>query len=129
MSAMTNRSYKRLSTTLQRLSIDAPQVIGARVAMLSGQGAGSARDQAELSRMLVEKHSAATESWLALWSDAAGQCQQAGVRFWSAFFSGNVAGMLAANALSAAASMASANRMLKPYQRRATANARRLSKR
>jgi hypothetical protein len=37
--------------------------------------------------------------------------------------------MLAANELSATASMASANRMLKPYQRRATANARRLSKR
>lgn len=128
MHAMTTRSYKRLATTVQRLSIDSPKVIGARMAMLSGQGGGTAREQAEFSRMLMEKQSAATESWLALWGDAARQYQKAGLQFWSAFFSGNVAGMLAANEVSAGTSMASANRMLKPYQRRASANARRLSK-
>lgn len=127
---MTISSYSKLARTMRTLSLDSPKVIAERMTMLSRTGAGSsARDRAEISRMVVEKQSAAMESYLSLWVDASLHCHTFLFEFWTAFFSGNYARMAHSGVVSSSASFLSANRMLAPYQRRASANSRRFSRR
>lgn len=110
---MKRSSQSKLNKALADLSLDAPQVIIARTLQLWQFGPlSSARDQAEFTRMFAEKQAAAAESCLSLMMDAAAMSQRM-------FF-----GLLPQVSTRAAAE--SMHRALKPYQRRASANARRL---
>ena len=63
-------SYSKLTRTLSKLSIDAPEVIVARMQMFAMPGAMlSARDRTEFARMYLEKQAAAVESCLSLWQN------------------------------------------------------------
>jgi len=116
-----NRQYARLARTLTSLAIDAPQVMASRMTRFSAPGAmGSAGDWSEANRMVWEKQAAAVESGARLWQDAALAYQT----FWFDLMLGRW------QAWPSAASMASSTQAaLRPYQKRATANARRLRKR
>lgn len=127
---MTMSSQLELARTMQALALDSSRVIAGRMAVLSRAHAGlSRRDRAELGRMVSEKQSAALESCMSLWTDALLHYQHAVFGFWTGFLTGDYLRMAHAADLSPKASLSSANRMLTPYRRRASANARRLSRR
>lgn len=111
------------------LSLDSARVIAERVALLSRPGAVfTARDHAEVTRMFTEKQSAAMESCMSLWSDVSRQYQKLFFESWTALFTGSYQRVAHAARTLPDASLSSTQRALKPYQRRASANARRLSR-
>lgn len=126
---MSTSSFLGLAKTMQMLTLDSPRVIAERVAMLSQPSAlHAARDRAEVTRMFAEKQSAAMESYLSMWTDVTRQYQKFLFEFWASCLTGNVNRMARSADVSAKTRLSSANRALKPYQRRASANARRLSR-
>ena len=114
-------SYSKLTKTLSKLSVDSPKVIAARMQMFATPGALlSARDRSEFTRMHLEKQAAAVESCLSLWQSSAHVYQQ----FWTDLMLGQL------NTGPSASSVATmAQTALRPYQKRASANARRLRRR
>lgn len=116
-----HQRYAQLARTLTRLSVDAPPVMASRIARFSAPGAwGSTGDWSEAQRMVWEKQAAAIESGARLWRDAALAYQ----RFWFDLMLGRW------HAWPTTATMAASTQAaLRPYQKRASANARRLRKR
>lgn len=118
---MPRASQARLNKTLMNLSLDAPQVIAARALKFYQPGAMmSARNQAEFTRMFTEKQAAATESYMSLMMNAATMYQQMMFGYMSMLGGGK------STAIDPSEMVRSMNDALKPYQRRASANARRL---
>ena len=114
-------SYSKPTRTLSKLSIDAPEVIVARMQMFAMPGAMlSARDRTEFARMYLEKQAAAVESCLSLWQNSMQVCQRA----WTDLMLGQLA-----TGPSAASVANMTDTALRPYQKRASANARRLRRR
>jgi len=104
----------------------APTVISERVLSAAAAGARpTARHQAEMNRMVVEKGEAAAESAMALWLAAVDSQQCAWQRAWRA---GRAVPVPADFAL-AATTARKLGRSLAPVSRRVTANAKRLSAR
>ncbi len=113
-----NKQYARLGRTLTQLAVDAPQVVALRMGAWGTPGAaGSAQGFAEAQRMVWEKQAAAMESGMAQWQAAALAYQ----RFWFDLMLGRFQPWP-----SAASVAAGTNAALRPYQKRASANARRL---
>ena len=114
--------YFKLAETMTRLSFAAPQVVSHR--MLRNYAPGSTADQAELTRMVSEKHAAAVESMTVMASAAPAMYQRFLLDCWTgAFFQTNLRGPASSREALKATQAA-----LKPFERRATANARRLGK-
>lgn len=115
------RHTTRLNRTMTQLAFDAPQVVALRLASLAAPGAlGSAQAWSELQRMVWEKQAAALESGLAQWQATARAAQA----LWLDLMLGRVPAWPAASTLAADTRAA-----LRPYQVRASANARRLRSR
>jgi hypothetical protein len=116
-------AYAKLARTIYDLSVASPQVLAART--MRTYQPSSARDQVELLRMITEKQAAAVESWVTLVTAAPIFYQRLMFDFWSSAFPGN-----RSNGFSSSSRIAlkAAQRAVKPYQRRASANARRLSR-
>lgn len=106
------------ASRLAALSTAVPQVVAHRVARMALAGPVlSARDRKEFTGMVVEKQLALAQAWSGMTAEALRQQQQ----LWLACFTGkapSAAGM--ADALLAQA--------LKPLERKASANARRLAR-
>ena len=116
-----NRQYTQLARTLTRLAIDSPQVLASRVSRFSAPGAmASAGDWSDANRRVWEKQAAAVESGARLWQDAALAYQ----RFCFDLLLGRWQAWLTPASMAASTQAA-----LRPYERRAAANARRLRKR
>lgn len=114
-------NYSKLNRTLSKLSLDSPKVIAARMQMFAMPGAMlSARDRTEFTRMHLEKQAAAIESCMSLWQSGTEVCQQ----FWTGLMLGQ---FTTGPSASSVANMA--RTALRPYQKRASANARRLRRR
>lgn len=112
------RNTARLGRTLHQLASDAPQVVALRMAAFAAPGAmASTQAWSELQRMVWEKQAAALESGMAQWQAAASATQA----FWLAVMLGRVPAWPAASTVAGQARAA-----LRPYQVRASANARRL---
>lgn len=115
-------SYSKLTKTLSGLTADSPYVIAERLSRLGDASSlFSAKDQAEFSRMVMEKQAAATEAYLALLSTSTSYYQKA----WTDLAAGKWGFGMVPTGPSAAKAV---NDMLRPYQKRASANARRLGK-
>lgn len=119
------RPRRSSASHLVDLGIAAPQVVAHRLARMAAAGGTlSARDRREFTGMVLEKQTAFAQGWMAMWVEAA-LAQQ---RFllaclWGAPWTGTHASRAAADwerLLS---------RSLAPVSRKATANARRLSRR
>ncbi len=118
---MSSKNHQAsLNRTLTGLAMDAPYVIATRVGrMLDPATALSAASQAENLRMVCEKQAATLEACGALMAAGAAQFQRA---WWGVWM-----GALPAGAAACPASVAqTVNSALRPFQRRARANARRL---
>lgn len=113
-------SQTRLHRELADLAISAPFVAASRMARLATPGAlFSARERAEMTRMVVEKQSAAMESFASL----AASCQQHAMSFWLS------AAFLQPMSLPSEQDVIATTRAaLKPYRTRVKANARRMAK-
>ncbi len=111
-----------LASTVSALAFDSPFVIARRMALLGEPAAYfPGKGQAEFTRMIFEKQMAAAEAWMAMLGNTARVCQ---AMWWPWVAGGAPSGMPTAGRTAQAA-----NRVLRPYQRRASANARRLRKR
>lgn len=115
------RSQTQLQRELTDLAVNAPFVAASRIARLAMPGALlSARERAELGRMVVEKQSAAMESFVSL----ASAYQQQAMNFWMS------AAFMQPLALPSAQDVIATTRAaLKPYRTRVKANARRMANR
>ena len=114
-------NYSKLSKTLSTLALDSPFVIAQRMTRLSDPASMfSAKDQIEFSKMVMEKQAAAAEAYLAFISNGASMFRD----MWAGLATGKSGFGLPTPSRSAKA----ANEVLRPYQKRASANARRLSK-
>ncbi len=113
----------QLAQTLASLSLHSPLVIASRTLQFAQPGALlSATGQAEFFRMFAEKQAAAAESYFAMVMSAFSLSQQLLFGAWSSWARGQTPQW------SAHAMANTANSALRPYQRRARANARRLSR-
>ena len=113
----------QLAQTLASLSLHSPLVIASRTLQFAQPGALlSATGQAEFFRMFAEKQAAATESYFAMLASAVTLSQQLFFGAWSSWARGQ------APQWSTHAMASTANNALRPFQRRARANARRLSR-
>ena len=116
----------RLGLTLTRLSLDSPQVIASRTLRFMQPGVlQSAAGQSEFWRLIVEKQAAATESYFSLLMSAAALSQRMFLGPWAAWARGQTPGT---GLLTANAAAKTTNDALKPFQRRARANVRRLGR-
>ncbi|SDM58036.1 hypothetical protein SAMN05428957_108126 [Oryzisolibacter propanilivorax] len=117
---MSRKRQASLNRTLTQLAFDSPYVIATRVSrMLDPAQAFSAAGQSEFLRMFWEKQAATVESCGALMAAGAAQYQRAWLDLWT--------GALPAGSHASPASVAhTLNSTLQPFQRRASANARRL---
>ena len=114
-------SHTRLARDLADLVIGSPFVAASRIARLTAPGAVvSSRNKAEMTRMVVEKQSAAMESFFSL----AATYQQNVMNFWM-----SAAFMQPISLPSEEDVIAASRRALKPYRTRVNANARRLGRR
>lgn len=115
----------RLALTLTSLSLNSPQVIASRTLRFMQPGAlMSASGQTEFLRMFTEKQAAAVESYFSLLMSAFTWSQQLFFGSWLSWAQGQsprTNGIPSANDIARTTIAA-----LKPYQRRAGANARRL---
>ena len=113
---MKNPFLAPWQNTALKMANDSPQVIAAR---LSRMGVPSADNAMECARMVTEKQQAMAESYFNWLSDVNG--------YWfNAWMSMSKAAFVPLDAKQAERSL---NRLIKPYQRRASANARRLRSR
>lgn len=108
------------------IATSSPLVISERVRSAAAAGARpTARHQAEMTRMVVEKGEAVSESAMALWLAALHSQQLAWQRAWR----GGRAVPVPADFALAASTARKLGRSLDPVSRRVTANAKRLSAR
>ena len=111
----------QLTRDLTDLSVGAPYVAASRIARLSMPGAlASSREQREMIRMVVEKQTAAIESFFSL----AVAYQQQVVKFWL-----GAAFIQPFSLASERQVIATTRAALKPYRARVNENARRIKRR
>ncbi len=116
------KHHSPLAKTMSALAFESPFVIARRMSLLGNPVSYfSGREQAEFTRMVFEKQMAAAEAWMAMLGNTARVCQA----MWWPWVAGGVPGGMPTAGHTAQA----ANRVLRPYQKRASANARRLRKR
>lgn len=124
---MRRSGRSELAKTWVSLSLDAPQVIAARTLRFCQPGALlSAGNQAEFLRMFTEKHAAAAESCASVMMNAAMMPQRMVFEFWSAVVRGNTSTALGSPTALMRMATHSLDAAIKPYQYRASANARKL---
>jgi len=133
---MPTSSSRRAAAQLQRKSLAiglaAPQVMAHRLARMALAGPQpNARDRQEFNGMVQEKQLAFTQAWWAIWQAAMQSPWTASWSAWQAMLSGRIpaspwgAWKLAEQVMAPSTQMLSA--ALTPIQRKAQANARRLS--
>jgi len=106
------------------LSIDAPFVIGHRLARIALAGpVPNARDQKEFVGMVLEKQLAMTQSWFAMW----GELMSVQHSLWTAWLGGSNSWWLTAATPHLTAQRV-LNEGLAPYHKTAGENARRLAR-
>jgi hypothetical protein len=131
MTAHRNRHAQSLVTKTAQLALAAPQVVAHRMARMATAGAQpSPRDRREFQRMGAEKAAAFTESWQAMALHAV-QVQQALAASWlQAAWSPSAFARLPATATAQlqSAALGVLSKGLAPVHRKATANAKRLSR-
>jgi len=131
MTAHRNRHAQSLVTKTAQLALAAPQVVAHRMARMATAGAQpSPRDRREFHRMGAEKAAAFTESWQAMALHAV-QVQQALAASWlQAAWSPSAFARLPATATAQLqnAALGVLSKGLAPVHRKATANAKRLSR-
>ena len=110
-----------LAKSIRDIALESPYVMGKRISGFMMPGAVfSARDQREATRMILEKQSAAIESF----SAAALAYQSSMISLWFAACTGRVSGQLLESSANSVAQAAIA-----PYRDRVKKNAKRLKRR
>ena len=129
MPTRRKRTSASLAVKTAELAFAAPQVVAHRLARMALAGPQlSSRDRTEFTRMVAEKNTAFTESWLAMATQATLANQALAMSFFRSFKPGRKPSAAATAAQLRRAAVKLAGAGLAPVHRKAVANSKRLAR-